>query len=240
MQENKNLTIFGVILGASIIISFAIASYTFYSLRSADYITTTGSSKKEVTSDTVKWTSTISRIVKLSTVKEGYARMDADLKEVKAFFAENGFTDKDMEISPIFMNEIYENNNTGANKNYNLIQNIEIHSTDVAKVDALSKNINALINKGLIFSSMMPEYYYSKLPEMRVALLADAVADAKARAQKLAEAGNKTIGDLKSASSGVVQVLSPGSAAISDYGTYDTSKIQKEIMITVKASFNIK
>jgi hypothetical protein len=240
MQENKSLTVFGVILGASIIISFAIASYTFYSLRSADYITTTGSSKKEVTSDTVKWTSTISRIIKLSTVKEGYAKMDADLKEVKAFFAENGFTDKDMEISPIFMNEIYENNKTGTDKNYNLIQNIEIHSTDVAKVDALSKNINALINKGIIFNSMMPEYYYSKLPEMRVALLADAVADAKARAQKLAEAGNKTIGALKSASSGVVQVLSPGSAAISDYGTYDTSKIQKEIMITVKASFLIK
>ena len=240
MQENKSLTVFGVILGASIIISFAIASYTFYSLRSADYITTTGSSKKEVTSDTVKWTSTISRIIKLSTVKEGYAKMDADLKEVKAFFAENGFTDKDMEISPIFMNEIYENNKTGTDKNYNLIQNIEIHSTDVAKVDALSKNINALINKGIIFNSMMPEYYYSKLPEMRVALLADAVADAKARAQKLAEAGDKTIGTLKSASSGVVQVLSPGSAAISDYGTYDTSKIQKEIMITVKASFLIK
>ena len=240
MQENKNLVSFGLILGLSIIISFGIASYTFYSLRSADYITTTGSAKKEVTSDTVKWTSTISRIVKLSTVKDGYAKMDTDLKEVKAFFADNGFTDEDMEISPIFMNEIYENNKTGADKNYNLIQNIEIHSTDVNKVDALSKNITALINKGIIFSSMMPEYYYSKLPEMRVALLADAVADAKARAGKLAEAGNKTIGALKSASSGVVQVLSPGSAAISDYGTYDTSKIQKEVMITVKASFNIK
>jgi len=121
-----------------------------------------------------------------------------------------------------------------------LIQNIEIHSTDVAKVDALSKNITALINKGIMFASMMPEYYYSKLPEARVALLADAVADAKARAEKLAEAGQKTIGALKSASSGVVQVLSPGSAAISDYGTYDTSKIEKEIMVTVKASFLIK
>lgn len=240
MQENKNLTIFGVILGASIIISFAIASFTFYSLRSADYITTTGSAKKEVTSDTVKWTSTISRIVKLSTVKEGYAKMDVDLKEVKSFLIENGLTDKDFDVSPIFMNEIYENNNTGTNKNYNLIQNIEVNSTNVNKISALSKNINALINKGIIFSSMNPEYYYSKLPEMRVSLLADAVADAKARAQKLAEAGQKTIGTLKSASSGVVQVLSPGSAAISDYGTYDTSKIQKEIMITVKASFNIK
>ncbi|MFA6000133.1 MAG: SIMPL domain-containing protein [Candidatus Paceibacterota bacterium] len=240
MQENKNLTVFGVILGASIIISFAIASYTFYSLRSADYITTTGSAKMAVTSDTVKWTSTISRIVKLSTVKDGYAKMDTDLKEVKAFFVANGFVEKDLEISPIFMNEIYENNNTGANKNYNLIQNIEIQSTDVNKVDALSKNIGELINKGIIFNSMMPEYYYSKLPEARVALLENAVTDAKARAEKLAEAGNKKIGDLKSASSGVVQVLSPGSAAISDYGTYDTSKIEKEIMVTVKASFLIK
>ena len=241
MQENKNLVSFGLILGLSIIISFGIASYTFYSLRSADYITTTGSAKKEVTSDTVKWTSTISRIVKLSTVKDGYTKMDADLKEVKAYLATSGIPDSQIDISPVFMNEIYDGSNkTGTEKNYNLVQNIEVNSTDVNKIADLAKNTAPIINKGIIFSTMSLEYYYSKLPEIRVALLADAVADAKARASKLAEAGDKAIGTLKSASSGVVQVLSPGSAAISDYGSYDISKIQKEIMITVKASFNVK
>jgi hypothetical protein len=37
-----------------------------------------------------------------------------------------------------------------------------------------------------------------------------------------------------------VQVLSPNSAAVNDYGTYDTSQIQKEIMVTVKGTFGVK
>ncbi len=39
---------------------------------------------------------------------------------------------------------------------------------------------------------------------------------------------------------GVVQVLSEGSIDVSDYGTYDTSKIDKEVMITVKTTFGLK
>ena len=84
------------------------------------------------------------------------------------------------------------------------------------------------------------EYYYSKLPEARVELLANAVADSKARAEQLAKAGGKAIGPLQSASSGVVQVMAPNSVEVSDYGMYDTSSINKEIMVTVKASFEIK
>lgn len=239
-NTNQKLTNFGIILGLSIIISFALASYTFYAIRSTDSITTTGSSKKEVTSDKVKWTSTITRVVKLSTVKDGYAKMDNDLKEVKNFLASNGIPAEQIDISPVLMNEIYDNNNQ-TEKSYNLIQNIEVQSADVQKIADLAKNTNSLVtDKGVIFVTTSLEYYYSKLPDARVELLSSAVADAKARAGKLAEAGGKKIGSLKSASSGVVQVLAPNSAEVTDYGTYDTSKIQKEIMVTVKATFQIK
>lgn len=240
MQENKNLLSFGLILGLALVLSASIASYTFYHLRSMDYISTTGSAKKAVTSDKVKWISTITRKVTLPTVKDGYAKMDADLKEVKNFLVTSGIPENSINIAPVFMNEIYDNNSY-AEKNYNLVQNIEVNSEDVQKIANLSKNTSSLvINKGILFSTMSLEYYYSKLPEVRVELLADAVADAKARAAKLAEAGGKTIGALKSASSGVVQVMSPNSAEVSDYGMYNTSTIEKEIMITVKASFAIK
>src|SRR3989344_2599616 len=232
--------VFGLILGISIIISAGLASLTFYNIRSADYISTTGSAKKAVISDTVKWTSTITRVVKLSNVKDGYVKMDNDLKEVKNFLSTNGIPENSIYIAPVFMYEIYDNNNL-AEKSYNLTQNIEVQSKDVQKITDLSKNTSSLIiSKGILFYTTGLEYYYSKLPEMRIELLTDAVTDAKARASKLAEAGGKKIGALKSASSGVVQVLSANSAAISDYATYDTSKIEKEIMVTVKASFSIK
>jgi len=239
-NNNKNLLGFGIILGLSIIISFCVASFTFYKIRATDYISTTGSATKEYTSDTVKWTSTITRTVTLATVKNGYIEMASDLLAVKSFLGTNGVPDASVDISPIFMNQIYDNNTNQVNKNYSLVQNITVNSTDVQKIADLSKNTNSLVNQGILFSTVSLEYYYSKLPDARVALLSDAIADAKARATKLAEAGGKNIGALQSASSGVVQVLAPNSADTSDYGTYDTSSIQKNIMVTVKTSFELK
>jgi hypothetical protein len=77
-------------------------------------------------------------------------------------------------------------------------------------------------------------------PEARVSLLPDALADAKARATKIAESSGARIGKLRSASQGVVQVIQANSTDVSDYGYYDTSTKEKEIMVTVKASFTVK
>lgn len=236
--NNNKLQNFGFILGASLILSFIIASVTFYNLRSEDYISSTGSAKQAVTSDSVKWNSSITRTARASGIKDGYAKLDIDLKAVKAFLATSGVPETSIQISPVFMNEVYEQN-PGVEKNYNLVQNITVQSADVQKIGDLSKNTSTLIGQGIFFSTNSVEYYYSKLPEARVALLEQAVKDAKARAEKLANAGGKSIGAMKSASSGVVQVMSPNSVEVSDYGTYDTSSIDKEIMVTVKASFEI-
>lgn len=240
MENNKNYLMFGLVLGLSLIISASIGSFTFYKLRSNDTITSTGSAKQAVVSDKVKWTASITRNTTLSTLKSGYAKIDEDLKLVKEFLLANGIKEEEINISTIYLNEVYEQYQS-QDKKYTLIQNIEVNHTDVNKINALAKNTNSLIiDKGVIFTTNSLEFYYSKLPEARIALLANAVEDAKARAGELAKAGGKSIGILKSASSGVVQVMSPNSVEVSDYGMYDTSKIDKEIFVTVKATFEIK
>ena len=239
-NTNKNLIWFGIILGLSIIISFSLASFTFYKLRATDYISTTGSATQEYTSDSVKWTSTITRNVTLATVKNGYTQMASDLAAVKSFLSTNGIPDSAIDVTPILMNEIYDNSNNPV-KNYSLTQNIIVNSSDVQSIADLSKNTNPLVvDQGILFSTVDLEYYYSKLPDARVALLSAAIADAKARATKIAEAGGKEIGALQSATNGVVQVLAPNSSDTSDYGTYDTSSIEKNIMVTVKTTFELK
>ncbi len=238
--SRKDYVLLGTILGLSLLASTCIASYTFYRLRSNNTITSTGSAKESVVSDKVKWTSSITRTVSVSSVSQGYAQMDNDLKNVKDFMSANGIPADAVEISPVFMNEIYDQN-SNAEKRYNLVQNITVQSDDVAKIDALAKNTSPLITqKGVLFSTNSLEFYYSKLPDARVALLANAVKDAEARAEQLASAGGRKIGSLRQASSGVVQVMAPNSVEVSDYGTYDTSSIDKEIMVTVKATFETK
>jgi hypothetical protein len=243
-MENTNFKIAlpSLIIGLSLIASFVIGSVTFYKVRSLDnYLSVTGSATKNVVADNAKFSGTFSRTVKISNIKGGYSTIANDLILVKKFLQDQGISESDMIFSAVSMMQNYDYNpNYQTEKEYNVSQTVEISSSDVSKISSLAQNIKQLIDSGVIFSTNPVEYYYTKLPQLRVDLLSDAIKDAKARAGKLAESSGQGVGSLKAASTGVVQVLPSNSLEISDYGTYDTSKINKTVMITVKASFNLK
>lgn len=198
----------------------------------------TGSAKQRVTSDSVKWTGEFSRTVPEAELKAGYAQMKDDQAKVEAFLKSEGLAAADIDISPVQLEAPFKynyNNNYGP-KEYILRQTVRVQSADVGKITELAKN-TALVEAGLIFASLSLEYYYTDLAALRVSLLSEAVKDAQARATKIAESTGRKVGTLKSASMGVVQVMQINSVDVSDYGAYDTSTIEKEVMVTVKTSF---
>lgn len=233
------LTFFGIIIGGSLIASAFIVSQTFLDVRRLDdAISVSGSSKQAVTSDSARWTGSFSRIFMADNLKDGYVQMKKDEQAVNSFLTSSGFQGK-FEISPVFMYEVYHQDQS-APREYNLTQNIELKSQDVEAVKSLAKNVEKLAEQGIIFSAGPVEYYYSQLPEARVSLLPEAIKDAKARAEAIALSSGKKVGAIKSVSMGVVQVMPVGAVEISDYGTYDTSSVEKEVMVTVKASFGLE
>lgn len=241
---NKNFMIpFGIIMGSALIVAAIIIGGTFYRIRSLDNtLSVTGSAKTSVVSDTVKWNSQFTRATRVTNLDAGYKQMASDLAKVKAFMSTQGIPDEAITISAV---SFYENYNYGNQVSYNdkeyiLTQNITVNSNEVDKITQIAKNIDGIINQGVIFQTNSLEYFVSNLPELRVSLLSEAVKDAEQRAESLASASGKGVGKLKSASSGVVQVLSPNSTEVADYGSYDTSQINKEVMVTVKASFTLK
>lgn len=230
----------GIILGGSFLVATLMGTFTVFKIRAQnDIVTVTGSAKVEVVSDLAKWNSEFSRTVRESALKSGYTKMSEDLVQVKAFFAGQGIGEEELNISPISMFEVYQSNQN-AEKLYSLTQNIVVQSSDVEKVKRASENVSQIIDKGVIFSARSLEYYYSKLPDVRVGLLSDAIADAKMRAGEIAKNSGKRVGSIKSASSGVVQVQSLNSTEISDYGMYDTSQLEKQITVTVRAVFTLR
>ena len=238
----RSLLLVPAIIGASIILSTIIASTVFYKVRSFDNVlSVTGSTKVSVRSDQARWVARFNRTVYASSLKTGYADMAADLRAVKEFYAKRGIAEADLVISPVFMDEMYSYKENGfSEKQYNLRQTVEMQSSDVEKVTALANDVSAPINNGVLFSTQSLEYYYSKLPDLRVSLLSGALKDAKARASEIAASGGNKVGALRAASSGVVQVLPHNSIEVMDYGAYDTSAIEKDVMVTVKASFSVK
>ena len=242
MDYKKELAIPSLILGFCLIVSVVIFGRYLYAIRSLDNtLTVTGSARQKVVSDTGKLVGRFTRTSTVNDLKNGYKLMEGDRAKVLEFFKKQNIGDDSISVSAVSQQEIWKQNEYDDRpKQYNLIQTIEINSNDVAKIDNLSKNFQPIIEQNVLFAIDRVEYYYSKLPEYRISMLGDAIKDAKARAEKIAFSSGKKVGVIKSASAGVVQVLAPNSIDISDYGTYDTSSINKEIMVTVKALFTIK
>lgn len=232
------------IVGLALILTSMIGGSFAYQVKNLDYtLAVTGSAKRSVVADTAKWSIGFSRTMPAYTIKSGYEQMAKDLVIVKKFLADRGVVADDIEVSPIFMDQYYSQRTEhlpASEREYSLRQSVTIRSSDVQKISEISGDLQSLVIAGVFASTQSLEYSYSALPELRVSLLADAVRDAKARADQIAESGGRRVGDLRNAASGVVQVLPKGSVDVSDYGAYDMSSIEKEVMVTVRASFSLR
>lgn len=241
--DSKDIRL-AVIAGAfvvcfGIVVATLIGTSAWKTVRGFDNaLSVTGSTKERVTSDTTKWTMEITRRTSESGLKDANKHMKDDIASATTWLVGAGILSDDITTTPVYTQESYEYNKMqGAPREYLLRSTIVVQSDDVEKITTLAKNTDTLVGQGVFVNTVSLEYYYSKLAELRVKLLGAAFKDARARATEIAGADNKRVGMLKSASSGVVQVLPVNSGEVSDYGSFDTMNIEKEIFVTVRASF---
>lgn len=243
-MEKENLraaSILASIIGASLIIGVAIWSGVFYQTKQMENaLTVTGSAKERVTSDLAKLKAEFSRNVGVTELNFGYSAMKKDEALVDSFFRGQSFGPSDLTITPVMVSPQYDYNKGGGVVGYSLRQTVSVSSKDVDKITNLAKNIQPLVDQGVFFTVQGVEYYYTKLADLRLQLLSQAVKDAQARAQNLVSATGKKVGALKNASVGVVQVLAPDSIDVSDYGSYDLSTKEKDVMVTTRVQFVVK
>jgi hypothetical protein len=236
---NLGLVWLGIILAIGMVLMTVIGSFTFLrSKKLTDVVTVTGSATKNVVSDNAKLYISFSRGANNSTLGNDYKIMEDDKNTIIAYLKKAGFNETEITVSSVSADEVWSESQR-TYKDYNLRQSVEVLSQNVNLIDDTSKNITTLANSGIVLN-VNASYTYSKLAGERVALLSLAIDDAKARAEAIASKSSRRIGNIQSASSGVVQVLSPGSIEVQDYGSYDTSTINKTIMVTSKVSFSFK
>jgi len=130
-------------------------------------------------------------------------------------------------------------NSTGRILNYRGSRTITVRSEDVQLIKKLSNGIGALLQSGVSVTNYGPQFYISKLNELRPELLKQAMEDAQIRAEAIVEATGGKVGSVMSVRSGPFQVTSPDAVDISAGGYYDTSTIEKTITSTVTVMFKV-
>lgn len=227
----------GLILSTFVAILGFVKSKPLYGV-----ITVTGSAKKQIKSDFAVWNGTFS--VQNKNLSDAYSVLKNNQSTVKKYLVEKGVPESEITFSSINTNTNYVKNYQGYPTNevesYRLSQNVEIKTNDVEKVALLARESTELIDKGIEFQSLSPQYFYSKIADLKIDMLALATKDAKNRAEQIATNSGTKITGVKSSKMGVFQITPLYSNEISDYGINDTSSIDKEIMAVMNCEFKTR
>jgi hypothetical protein len=243
MNEKNNLLIPLSIIGAALIICAIIIAGAYKQAKKENQtITVTGSAKKIITSDFGILRGSLS--ASAATANQAYRELQNQKPALMKYLATKGFPqDKVFVYTPTVVAR-YEITPSGIQTSnivgYNYIQRFEVQSNDVQKIKEVSLQISELVESGVNFSVETPEYFYSKLGDLKIEIQAEAAKDAMVRAKKIAEATSSSLGNITNARMGVLQITPKYSNMVSDMGVNDLTSIEKEITAVVNASFEIK
>ncbi len=206
-------------------------------------IIVTGLSQQDFVSDLIVWRATYVRASMTVAVAYGQIRADAD--RVKQYLISKGISSSAIIISAVAINPMYRSVRNGDSYDqvfdgYSLSQNVQVESKDVDKVEMLSREISELIDAGVVLNSQPPEYYYTKLAELKLDLLAKASKDGTERAEKIAENASGRLGKLLRADMGIFQITAQNSNEEYSWGgAFNTTSKRKTASINVKMEFDL-
>lgn len=244
MDEKKRIFVYvSLILALGLVITAFIISNTWrYVSRSNVTVTVTGSASKDIKSDYAIWRASYSN--EGATLQDAYSKLKSSDEKVKNYLISKGFTQDQIVKSAINTITNYINDQqgmpTGQISGYTLTQNFSIESKDVEKMDKISREATELINEGVEINSPTPEFLYTKIGDLKVEMIGLAAADAKVRAEQIANSTNNSIGEVRSSKMGVIQINAKNSTEVSDYGINNTTSIDKTITVVVNMSFSIR
>jgi hypothetical protein len=233
-----------LIIGLAVILTALILAGAFKNRnRNQNTISVTGLGSKDFVSDLIVWSGSFSK--KNANLKDAYAELDKDRAGIQAYLVSKGLKESDMVFSAVLIRkefeDVYDNNGTRIKSifaGYALTQSVEVESKEVDKVENISRQVSELINSGVEFYSESPNYYYTKLAELKIEMIAAATKDANVRAQKIAENADASVGSLKNADMGVFQITGQNSAEEYSWGgSFNTSSKKKTATITVKLDY---
>lgn len=215
----------------------------FVDARFRDGIRVAGSASVRIRSDRALWSSTVT--ARGATLAEAYAVLQEGVPRVRRFLIDQGVPEDDVRVGAVSTDELYARNEDGMElreqiTGYELRQSVHVTSSDIDLVERVSQDVTQLIEGGVHVTSSAPEYIYTDLDEVKIRLVGEATADARARAEQVAENSQSELGRLVSARVGVVQVNAANETEVAWEGVYNRSSVDKDVMLVVHTMFLVE
>jgi len=244
----------------AIVWSISIVAGTWKSVRVKPEVRTIkviGSAKKRIVSDLIDWDAALEARAPDRTA--AYKLLREHSEKAVAFLQAQGIKPAEIQPSSSTFQEQYENveeikqvpgpNNTivpiktekKVFKGFVTRQTITVRSSDVPRVEKASREITGLLEQGVSITSGAPSYFYTRLGELKVEMLAAAGKDARARADNILKStGGAAIKKLRSTNMGIININPANSTETSAEGNNDRTSFEKDIITIVRAEFELE
>lgn len=244
---SKTFWVPALILSIGLIIAAALMAFSFkYLNRNTGAITVKGLAEKPIQADSALWEINLQTSSASETKKDAYVLLDQQMKVLRQFFLDQGFSAQDFKMGNKSSESYYEEVDIGDGrlmrqfKGYIANQKLAVSSRDIAKIEKAAKAIYILDEQNISINES-PNYLVSNLEDIKMSLIANATKNAFSRANEFAKVGEVKVGAMRSASQGAFYILPDnGSDENSDYGgAYDKTTINKIARVVVTINYSI-
>jgi hypothetical protein len=236
------MLLLGLTLALGLIVSAFVVSRSLERIKLAgDKIMVKGYAEEKVVSDAGTWRGTVT--VRASDLQAGYRELEKDTARVKRILEAAAGDGAAVSVASVTTRTVYETGPGGVQSGrvagYELERGFEYSSSDIKLIGRIAGEASSLISEGVNINSFPPQYFFSDLNAVKVRLIGAATKDAQLRAEQFAANSGVTVGPLRSASQGVFQITRPNSTDTADYGSYDTSTVEKVVKAVVTVEYSV-
>lgn len=177
-------------------------------LRTDDrYVVVKGSAEKDIAADLVVWP--LPHSVGGNDLGQVQRQLDANTATIREFFTKAGFKDDEIVVSPPRLEDrwawAYGENRPP--ERYKYSTTVTLRTNHVAEALAVLRRSGDLVGRGvMIGEGAQPDFEYTKLNDIKPALIAEATAGARKSAEQFAKDSDSRLGGIRNANQGVVSI----------------------------------
>ena len=170
-------------------------------------------------------------------LSEVQARIDGDLAIVRQFLTAQGYAADAVSLAQLSVADTRsrEWGSQNGGPRFILSQTVVVRTNDVDRVQQTTRSLNELVRQGVVLQDFNgPTYVFTKLNDVRPAMIAEATASARTGAEQFAKDSRTPLGPIRQATQGSFEIL-----ARDEIGD-ETTSLDKKVRVVTTVSYRLK
>lgn len=235
MEQSRGLIFLGVSLAVGIATAGYFVGQTMYNAKVAiNTAEVKGLAERRVVADRAEWSIvyTVTGATR-AAIPELYREAERQQKAIINLLKENGFEDGEINAGVLdyAYTEYRDDKQVLVDQAHSLVGTISVETEKVGQVAKGRSAVNGLIAEGFDIDNQAPRYRFTKLNDIKPAMLEEATRNARIAANEFATNAGVRVGSIRSALQGGFNIRDAGE----EFG--DTAKLEKDVRVVTTITF---